>query len=197
MKIQPTSVIADDQDQVQVARAFDTQRLHLRPLGESDEALYCHLYTDPEMMRHIGAPLSAEAALRSFEKACALATQPAPALQLWVITEHGSPERLGLLARVRHDDVTDMMELGTMLVAEGQGRGFAAEALAALMDRLFTLPEIRMLWTAQAADNAAAARLMHRLGFERALAPELAAADWRWQLDRAKWLAQQQSVAAP
>lgn len=170
-------------------RTFDTERLHLRPLCLDDEALYCHLYTDPETMRHIGAPLSAEAALGNFHKACDLATQPDPAMKLWIIVEKDSGLGVGLLARVRHGDVRDMAELGAMLVADGQGRGYASEALAGLMDRLFALPGIRSLWTAQAPRNAAAARLMHRLGFERIRLPG-SAEEWRWQIDLAHWEAQ-------
>ena len=176
-------------------KVLDTPRLHLRPLFEGDEALYCHLYTDPEMMRHIGTPLSAEVARRSFHKACALAVQPAPAMQLWIITEHGSPTGLGLLARVRHGDAIDVAEMGIMLVTEGQGRGFAAEALGALTDRLFAQPEMRMIWTSQSPDNAAVVRLMHRLGFERTDAPDAAAVAWRWQIDRVRWEARQSGEA--
>lgn len=189
MKIQMTSVMVDDQDKALAMDRFDTPRLHLRPLGEGDEALYCHLYTDPDLMRHIGTPMSADAAQRSFHRACGLATQSAPSMQLWVITEHGSPVGLGLLARVRHGDAVDVAEMGIMLAAEGQGRGLAAEALGALTDQIFALPEIRMVWTRQSPDNAAVVRLMHRLGFERGEAPGNSAVEWRWQLDRDRWQA--------
>lgn len=179
MKIRPRSVV----------QAFETPRLHLRPLGEGDEALYCHLYTDPGMMRHIGAPLSAAAALRSFHKARALSAQAAPAMQLWTITEHGSSAGLGLLAQVHHGDATDVAELGIMLVADAQGRGLAAEAMEALTERLFAQPEIRRLWTAQLPTNTAVVRLMQRLGFERDLTSGKGTAEWRWVMDRARWQA--------
>lgn len=165
---------------------FETPRLRLRSLDATDEALYCHLYTDPGVMRHIGAPLSSEAASRNFRRACELATQPSPVLKLWVIAEHGAAKGLGLLARVRHGAANDVAEMGIMLVAEGQGRGYAQEALGALTDRLFDQPETRMLWTAQSSENAAMVRLMHRLGFVRAL--ECAAAELRWEMDRTGWL---------
>lgn len=166
---------------------FETPRLRLRSLDATDEALYCRLYTDPGVMRHIGAPLSSEAALRNFHKACELATQPSPAQKLWVIAEVGAAQGLGLLARVRHGEATDVAELGIMLVAEGQGRGYAQEALGTLVDRLFANPAVRMLWTAQARDNAAMIRLMQRLGFVRA--PARGAAELRWEIDRTGWQA--------
>lgn len=161
----------------------------MRPLEEGDEALYCHLYTDPEVMRHIGAPMSLEAAQRSFLKARVLAAQTAPSMQLWIITERGSPAGVGLLARIREGDAVDTTEMGIMLTAAGQSRGLAAEALGALTDRLFMSPEIRMLWTRQTPDNAAVVRLMQRLGFERDEAVEESPVQWRWQLARGQWQA--------
>lgn len=176
---------------MKIAGTFDTERLHLRPLGADDEALYCHLYMDPATMRHIGSPLSAEVALASFYKACGLAAQPAPAMQLWVIVEKESGVGVGLLARVRHGDVGDMAEMGIMLAAKGQGRGLALEALGTLTHRLFEQPGITRLWTSQSPGNAAVVRLMNRLGFERDDMGENASAIWRWRIDRASWQAGQ------
>jgi RimJ/RimL family protein N-acetyltransferase len=165
---------------------FETPRLRVRSLEATDVALYCHLYTDPAVMRHIGAPLSSEAALRNFHRACELATEPSPGLKLWVVAEHGAARGVGLLARVRHGAANDVAEMGIMLVAGAQGRGFAQEALGALTDQLFARPATRMLWTAQSPDNAAMVRLMHRLGFVQAT--ERAAAELRWEMDRTGWL---------
>ena len=174
--------------------SFQTSRLHLRPLVAGDETLYCHLYTDPALMRHIGAPLTLEAAQRDFYKACALALQSGPAAQLWIIAEHGASTGSGLLARVL-GATADVSELGIMLTEEGQGRGLAAEALGALTDQLFALPLLQMLWTFHAPGNASVIRLMHRMGFERGPDHDPRPAQWRWQLARDRW--QSLRVLAP
>ena len=116
---------------------FDTQRLHLRPLGEGDEALYCHLYTDPELMRHIGTPLSAEAARRSFGVACRQARRDGAPAQRWVVAERGLPDGIGLLGLVPDEGVADTAEVGLMLLADRRQRGLAAEAIGAVADRVF------------------------------------------------------------
>ena len=175
---------------------FDTPRLQLRPLGGGDEALYCSLYTDPVLMRHIGMPMSADAARRSFRTALALAAQPDPATRLWAIADRGSPSTVGLLARIRHAGASDEAEMGIMLVEQAQGRGLAAEAMGALTDRLFALPGVRRVWTRQSPGNAAVVRLMHRLGFERDHASEGADAEWRWHLHHARWQARRTPALA-
>lgn len=170
-------------------KAFATQRLRVRPLCPHDEALYCRLYTDPGTMRHIGAPLSAAAALRNFQKACGLASRPEPAMALWIIDEKDSGAAVGLLARVRHGDVRDMAELGIMLTAEARGRGLAAEALGALVDRLFAQPGTDRLWTSHLPRNLPMVRLMRRLGFSRDDTEGNEAAMWRWSIGRRCWQA--------
>jgi ribosomal-protein-alanine N-acetyltransferase len=139
---------------------FDTPRLHLRPLGEADEALYCQLYTDPELMRHIAAPMSIEAAQRSFHSAL---KQQGGARMIWVIVERDGGAERGILGIVPKDDAA---EVGVMLVADGQARGFAAEVIAAIADILFQSTAIRRLWTRHASANGPASVLMRKLGFE-------------------------------
>ncbi|HVR81743.1 MAG TPA: GNAT family N-acetyltransferase [Luteimonas sp.] len=159
---------------------FDTPRLYLRPLGEGDEALYCGLYTDPELMRHIAAPLSIEAAQRSFGTAC---RQQSPQKQRWIIAERGEDDGIGLLGLFADGEAA---EIGVMLLANWQGRGYAAEAIAAMADRIFAAEAIRMLWTRHAPGNGLATGLMHKLGF---VCEDTEHAELRWHLPREQWLA--------
>ena len=166
--------------------AIDTPRLHLRPLAERDGALYCSLYTDPEVMRYIAAPLSPEAAQRSFVAACRL-QWPHP--QRWVISERGAGGAIGLLSMSVDGEAA---EVGVMLLAEAQGQGYAAEAIAALADVVFDgsgpdRREILRLWVRHAPGNRPMSEVMHRLGFQREDMPPMD--QLRWQLTRARWQA--------
>lgn len=164
-----------------------TPRLHLRPIREGDASLYCRLYTDPEVMRHVAAPLSAEAAQRAFAAVLRKARQAAPPLRVWVLVERELRTEVGILAMIRDADAADSMELGTMLIAEGQGRGLAAEAQAALLARLFSdVPRLRMVWSRHAPANAAVVGLKLKLGFIRV---ESSGEEVRWQLTHERWLA--------
>lgn len=165
-----------------------TPRLDLRPIGEGDASLYCRLYTDPEVMRHVAPPLSQAAAQRAFDAALALSRHPAPSLRLWVLSERDPGRDVGILALIRHRDRDDALELGTMLLAAAQGRGLAAEAQVALLDRHFSIPDNRVVWSRNAVGNRAAAAVRRKLGFEPDTACESGPGQMRWQMPRERWL---------
>lgn len=173
-----------------------TPRLDLRPLGETDASLYCRLYTHPEVMRHIAAPLSQAAAQRAFEAVLAQSRSRAPALRLWVIFERDPGRDVGILALIPHRDRDDALELGAMLLVAAQGRGLAAEAQMALLDRHFSNPGNRIVWSRNAVGNRAATAVRRKLGFESDTAGECGPGQVRWQMTRGRWLALRADVAS-
>ena len=168
---------------------FDTPRLHLRPLGASDEALYCRLYCDPDVMRHIGAPLSAEAARTAFATVIGLMRRDAPTMQVWVMHDRAAGADVGILALISHADMPDAREIGAMLLFEGQGRGFAVEAQMALLDWVFDAQGVRAVWSRNAPGNAAAAGVRLKLGFLRARDGPGDAGEVHWRMSRERWIA--------
>lgn len=159
----------------------------MRPITEYDQALYCRLYTDPEVMRHIAAPLSAEAAQRKFAALLPRVRHDAPPW-VWVLSERATSGSIGILALISHGDTDGALELGAMLEAEGRNRGLATEALTALVEITFSQWPCYRLWTSHAPGNAAAVGLMLKLGFE----PEADGnmdTNRRWQVTRDHWLA--------
>ncbi len=169
--------------------AFDTSRLRLRPISEADEALYFHLYTDDALMQHIAAPLSVEAAQRSFVNAC---TQQSQDRQLWIIQQKDGGKDAGLVALFAKDDVA---EIGVMLVAGAQGHGLATEAMAAIVDRAFAEGSIRLLWIRQQVSNVPVLGMMQRLGFARLPTSSPDATEVRWDLSRERWLERRATMA--
>ncbi|WP_181952517.1 GNAT family N-acetyltransferase [Vulcaniibacterium gelatinicum] len=147
---------------------FDTARLHLRPLAADDAALYVALYTDPAVMAHVAAPMTGEAARRSFEKACARNRESPPRWQRWAIRARGSGEAVGLCGLFRDADREDSAEIGVMLLPAWQGRGVAAEVIAAFAARAFDPAApwpLARLWARHAAGNTPMGRVLARLGF--------------------------------
>lgn len=165
--------------------AFVTPRLHLRPLAEGDEALYCSLYTDPQVMRYIAAPMPLAAARRSFRAACRLQS---PRPQRWIISQRsaGNGGDIGLLGLFANGDEA---EIGVMLLPDKHGQGFSAEAIMAMADRMFSAKVLRLLWTRHMAANGLAMGLMQKLGFVCEGAEDGEHAQLRWQLPREPWLA--------
>ncbi len=171
--------------------AFDflTARLHVRPLVDSDETLFHGLYTDPETMRFIAPPLSAEAASTAFRNILRRAQQPAVRELFLAMTDRLSLQSLGICGMSRFEPGTARVEVGILLRPAAQSRGLAAEALAALLRKVFAvLPvdEIRMRCDAQ---NRAIERLGVGLGFVvRATAGGHGFSSRRiWSVQRSSW----------
>lgn len=175
--------------------AFSTRRLRLRPFSECDEALYCQLYTEPQVMRHIAAPLSLEAAQRSFRIVCRQIAGPAPSVRIWVVSEHASLGAVGIVALTQVNDLAAAVEMGMMLLPSGWGRGLAHEAQVALMDRIFSESSLRMIWTRNAPENASAIGLRIRLGFLRADSRPVDCPLMHWQMTRERWFARHDPCA--
>jgi [ribosomal protein S5]-alanine N-acetyltransferase len=171
---------------------LETPRLHLRPMGAEDYPLYRHLYTDAAVMRHIGQPLSTEAARASFAKSCRNNLDAEFNYRLWVMSRKSDGADIGLLGLVRHGDHG---EIGAMLKEAAQGHGFAAESIAALIDYAFMALDVRGLFTRHDAAHGLAAGLMSKLAFVRSPSADGVEEACRWQLSRTQWEAATGQVA--
>lgn len=153
----------------------------MRPLAPGDQALYCGLYTDTELMRHIGAPLTAVAARRAFDASCRH-NAAAGTHESWVMVERAGARDIGLIVLIQEGDAA---EIGAMLLGDAHNRGYAAEAITALVDLAFEETALDRLWTRHSRDNDAAHGLMRKLGFS----VEDSTDAWalRWWLTRSDW----------
>jgi RimJ/RimL family protein N-acetyltransferase len=161
--------------------AFDTARLRLRPLGEGDEALYCRLYTDPEVMRYIATPMTPDAAQRSFRAAL---RQQSKERQRWILRPLEGEDGLGLLGLFMEGDTAEM---GVMLLPEWEGAGLGSESMAAMVDRAFSSYALRLLWIRQQRDHARVDRMMASIGFVASPSDRITPEQRYWELDRHRW----------
>jgi len=152
-------------------------RLRLRPLAAGDAGFYRALYTDAALLRDIAPPLDDAAVARSFAAALRDAMAARPARRRWVIVESATGADVGLLGLLAGDDGA---EVGALVTTDHQGRGYAAEAIAALARHAFADLGVRRLHTRHAPANAAAAGLMRKCGF--AQLPLDANGQVRWEL---------------
>lgn len=165
-------------------QTFDTARLRLRPLTQGDEALYCRLYTDPEVMRFIATPLSLAAAGTHFRAAL---EQQGDKRLLWIITLLGSDVEVGLLGAT--SSAEQVAEVGVMLFAEGQANGIAAEALGAVHGPLFQQYGFQRIWTRHARLNGHARALMSKLGYVPLAGSHDVETQLRWEITESLWRA--------
>ncbi len=170
-------------------QGFETARLSVRPLCNEDFALYCACYTNPELMLHIGQPLSLDATLRSFN--AALKSNAALPIRryTWTMQERISLSKIGLLALVC-DGVPPQpinAEIGSIIAIQHQNRGFAAEAITALTGLAFERTTLSTLTTRHISQNGAAKGLMEKLGFQCEVMPLADSASFHWTLHRTEW----------
>jgi len=161
--------------------AIETARLRLQPLDSEHEGLYCRIYTDPALMRHVAAPLSEDQARRSFQVACRQSTSTHPAWW-WAIHPNVSGEAIGVAGLTGGDD--GLVEIGAMLLADAQGRGIVTETFSALLNVAFSTLQVAGIRARHAPGNAAMATVLRKLGFRPEHTNAAAPGDWSiWRLD--------------
>lgn len=165
---------------------LDTPRLRLRPMEARDEAMFCELYTDPDVMRRILPPLTLEAATRSFRRACTHNTKITPGHRFWAIDNRSTDEAIGMAALLR---TGDSAELGVMLRNGWWNRGVSSEAFVPLIDHAFLGMGLAVVYAERPDDDHALIidRLLDRFGFVRAPERATAPTQARWELARAIW----------
>ena len=151
--------------------AFETERLHVRTLSAADEALYCSLYVDARLMRHIGPPLGAEQVQRSFRAALAAAQQQPPRHLYLSLHRRDAAQGLGVCALRDIDPERRRAEIGLVLRREAHASGIARESLQAVIAWSFRELPVDQLYGRTDAANLAACRAARRAGFA-AVAPE-------------------------
>ncbi|QNP39489.1 GNAT family N-acetyltransferase [Lysobacter solisilvae (ex Woo and Kim 2020)] len=180
------------------AGVLETPRLRLRPMEAGDEAMFCHLYTDPDVMRRILPPLSSEAATQSFRRACAHNAKDAPGHRFWAIDHKAvedvqSASAIGMAALLRSGD---RAELGVMLRHGWWNRGISSEAFVPLIDHAFLGMGLALVYAERPDDDHARIidRLLDRFGFVHAPERATAPSQCRWELPRATWAARREST---
>lgn len=142
--------------------AFDSARLHLRPM-RLDDAEALHLaFSDEDLMRWWSSGPHADVA----ETRAYLAPRLQPGeWRNWTITLAGDDRAIGTLsAGAKKPGVS---EIGYVLARSAWGRGYAQEATARLIDRLVREEGQRRICADTDPDNLPSNRLLESLGFER------------------------------
>lgn len=168
----------------------ETRRLRLRLLTQEDEALFCGLYTDPDIMRFIGPAMTAARASRAFAGILARMRQKPPGCVYLVILDKVSERPLGICGLPEFHLNAIRQEVGLVLTGQSRSRGIAREGLAALVDRVFTMTSVDEVWSRFSTKNLAAQRLVLSVGFsacDEKLWGNESTQERRWSVDRASW----------
>ncbi len=138
-----------------------TTRLVLRPLVESDSTAMHAVFSDDQTMRYWSSPPH-----DSLEETHAYVVGNAEQDRWlsWALTETGG-EALGWVVLGEHRD--GVRELGYILRRDCWGRGYAGEAVAAVVDHGFRSLRLRRIFADCDPDNLGSIRILENLGFQQ------------------------------
>ncbi|MEV6348920.1 GNAT family protein [Actinoplanes sp. NPDC051851] len=144
-----------------------TERLVLRRFRASDASVLSEYRSDPDVARYQSweAPYPVEKAVVAVRNFAASSPDKAGWFQYAV--EHAEERVLIGDVAVRLHENLQQAEIGFTLAAAYQKKGFASEAVGAVLDRLFRLQGLHKVTGECDARNVRSAGLMERLGFQR------------------------------
>jgi ribosomal-protein-alanine N-acetyltransferase len=146
-----------------------TPRLRLRPFAEADLPAFVAYRGDPEVARYQSwdETFSAEDARAMFAAKQGIGIGTPGAWTQIAIEEAATGALLGDCAlHVKADDPRQA-EIGFTLASGQQGKGYAAEAVAAVLEYAFSTLNLHRVVAITDACNAGAARLLERVGMRR------------------------------
>jgi RimJ/RimL family protein N-acetyltransferase len=145
-----------------------TPRLILRRLRRSDLPAFCRYRSDPEVARYQDwAAFSAEEGSRFFAEQAKLHPDIAGTWYQTAIELSETGELIGDCGLHALQDQPRQVEIGFTLAIEHQGRGYATEAVAALLDYAFGKLDKHRAVAIIDTRNSRAARVLERVGMRR------------------------------
>jgi RimJ/RimL family protein N-acetyltransferase len=146
---------------------LETPRLRLRTIEADDVPALYAVFSDPRVMRYwSSAPLQelAEAAALQAE---IVALMRADTLYQWGIERHDADGLIGTVTLYRLDLAHRRSELGFALGSAQWGRGFATEAVGAVIAHAFDGRGLHRLEADADPRNDASLHVLEKLGFRR------------------------------
>jgi RimJ/RimL family protein N-acetyltransferase len=139
---------------------MQTQSLLFSPLSRDDYPFLCTLYADPLVMRYIGTGVrTPEAAQAVLDKVL----QAAPPAGYWTLRDRNTGEPVGGIMLMFRKEGSPL-EIGFLFAQAAWGRGFATEAVRAVVEHAFA-QGVPLLEAFTDARNDASARVLLKCGF--------------------------------
>ena len=179
---------------------LETDRCRLRRFTPEDRDWLRELYSDPDVARYLGGPLTAEQADALLQERILGYYDTHPGLGMWMTEEKATGKRLGfhLLNTIRGES---LIQVGFVLAKPAWGRGIATEVGRAVLRYGFTELELPRIHGMTSRGNAASLKVLAKIGLhrrgERAFSHPAYASEgplaW-FERDAADWLAENPAV---
>lgn len=142
-----------------------TPRLHLRPLAQTDAPAVFAMMRDPETMRFWDWPAFGDPEVVADIVAAQLASVAAGGALYWAVALTPDGPAIGSCDLSDIDAHHRRAELGFLFHRDHWSKGYAQEAMQAVMAHAFGPMDLRRLWARFHAGNQASLRLLEKLGF--------------------------------
>lgn len=151
----------------------------LKPLAVEDRQLYVRLYTDPDVMKWIGPPVTEQRANFLFQQA--LTSEKCSTYYYWVVF-NAAGDKAGLTAFIMQSQT--VAEFGLMLLPEFCFKGYSVPVLSGLINFGFGHWQLTQVVARHQSNNLAAPALLKRLRVQKVSDD---ADYWFWQLEQSQW----------
>jgi RimJ/RimL family protein N-acetyltransferase len=146
---------------------LELTRLRVRPVRDSDAGAILSLYSEPSVLRYLARPqLKDLGEAREFLERIHTGYAEGSSLQL-AIERKDDGAFLGLCLLFRFHKTSARAEIGYALASAHWSKGYAAEAIGALVAHAFGKLGLNRLEADIDPRNAASARVLERLGFRQ------------------------------
>ena len=189
--------------------AFESERLLLRPLAETDWDLGIELLTDPAVMKYVGGAVTRERVMEQMPvvtRRCA-----GGSIGIWCVIEKATEQKLGTSVLlplpieeddtnwdlVAGDDLPDCeIEIGYILRPSVWGKGYATEAATRLLKFAFEETPLEEIVATTDTGNTASQRVLEKCGLvSEGLRRAYAQQSLGFRITRRQWVARNQAAS--
>lgn len=143
------------------------KNINLKLYDESDWPLALHLSTDPLLMKHVYDPFTEKEARIRFETKLLPWTKDSEHWLSLSINHNEAGEKLGSIGLKITNPDASIAEIGFMLKASAQGKGYGFEALSLIINHAFDTLTLNKLSATCAVKNIGSYKLLEKVGFTR------------------------------
>jgi len=144
---------------------FEIQNILATSIKSKDQELYFKVYTDAEIMKYIGEPLSQKRVEGAWRASIEQESITPVLRKTWTLTEIDSSRSVGIAAFGLEDKEDKTATIGCMFVLEAHGRGYATAVLQKVTELAFDKYGVNKLTSYSVIANKASFKLMVRLGY--------------------------------
>ena len=139
--------------------------LYLTPVSKNDADLFVEIYTDPQIMQHIGPTLNQQAAIELFNKSVNQISIEQPKYLFYVIKRKQNNQKLGIIGLLWNQPKKTSVELGVMIAKSYINKGYAYKATDLLMQYGFVELNLNSIVILCNESNSVANRATQAIGF--------------------------------